>query len=242
MTLAINLSTTHDYSIDDTIAAFVTICNQHNRGCLRRMPGFFQNFTNDAWVKLQLKLNYASVIEPYKLGKINTEQFLDKLAEIFNFMDTMDEAERTSLLITAWNSSIKITEKTKGRFAHILDSAKEEPVYLISNTNELNVRAILDLFKEKYPALPFNENIDISMKYSQEPVELLPNIYLCLSYRFGVFKTEGLLKHLSDKISEPLTVVSQHHSDTAKAEQLELNVQNPDDFYYAVPSISMMHD
>ena len=32
MTLIVNLSTTHDYSIDKTVAAFVQICNQYSKG------------------------------------------------------------------------------------------------------------------------------------------------------------------------------------------------------------------
>ena len=244
MTLAVNLSTLHSYSVEETIEAFVKICNQHSRGCIRRLPGFFQKLTNTAWVNLQFRVNhYTSVIEPYLLGRINTEQFLDRLTEIFNFMDTMDEAERKRLLIAAWNTSIKMTEKTNDRFLQLVESAKVEPVCLISNTNELNMQAILELLKTTYPELPFKKNIDISVINSQEPVELLPNVYLCLSYRFGAFKTtdrvESFIASLSGKFSGPITVVSQHDSDTAKAGQLKLDVKDPDEFYGAASSSSL---
>ncbi len=238
MTLIVNLSTTHDYSIDKTVAAFVQICNQHSKGCLQSMPGFFQNWTNYAWVMAKYQANYTSLIEPYKLGKISTPEFLENLSKIFYFMQDMDKETRDSLLANAWNASIKISEKTQDRLSQLVEEAKTHPVYLISNTNELNVTAILALFKESNPDLKFNEAVDTSIMDSKEPIEILPNIYLCLSYRFGAFKTEAvstvsLLEDLSKKIVSPITLVSQYPGDLRKGEQLGLDkVLNAEDFYY----------
>lgn len=245
MTLIVNLSTTHDYSIDKTVAAFVQICNQHSNGCLQSMPRFFQNWTNYAWVMAKYQANYTSLIEPYKLGKISTQEFLANLSQIFYFMQDMDKETRELLLANAWNASIKLSEKTQNRLAQLVEEAKTQPVYLIANTNELNVNAILALFRIRNPELTFNEVVDTSIIASKKPVEIAPNIYLCLSYRYGAFKTEavstvGLLEDLSKSCSGPITLVSQYPGDLKKGEQLGLNVLNAEDFYTPVLSSSLL--
>lgn len=246
MIFIVNLSTTHDYSIDETVAAFVQLCNQYSEGCLQSMPGFFQSWTNYAWVMAKYQTNYASLIEPYKLGKISTEEFLGNLSKIFYFMNEMDKSKRNSLLTDAWNASIKVSEKTQGRLSLLVKEAETSPVYLISNTNELNVNAILDLLQKNYPELKFNKNMDVSIKESKEPIEVLPNIYLCLSYRYGSFKEEtvttaSLLEQLSKKCSNPVTLVSQYPGDLKKAKQLGLDsVLNAEEFYNANLSNSLM--
>lgn len=237
MTLIVNLSTIHDYSIDATVAAFVHLCNRYSNGCLQGMPGFFQNWTNYAWVMAKYKANYASLIEPYKLGEISTETFLDNLSEIFYFMKDIDKETRSNLLSKAWNASIKLNEKTEDRLSQLVEKAKTETVYLISNTNELNVHAIVDLLKTHNLDTDFVDDIDISINHSQEPIEILPNIYLCLSYRYGAFKeqsasTVSLLDHLSDNCPSPRTLVSQYPGDLKKGAQLGLeNILSSDDFY-----------
>lgn len=237
MTLIVNLSTTHDYSIDKTVAAFVQICNQHSKGCLQSMPRFFQNWTNYAWVMAVYKANYSALIEPYKLGKISTPAFLERLSKIFYFLQDMDKKTRDSLLAHAWNASIKLGEKTQDRLSQLVEQAKTQPVYLISNTNELNVNAVLALFKEGNPDLKFNEMMDTRIMDSKEPIEILPNIYLCLSYRFGAFKTEtvstaSLIEDLSRRCSGPISIVSQYPGDLEKGRQLGFTgVLNAEGFY-----------
>jgi len=245
MTLIVNLSTTHDYSIDETVAAFVQLCNQHSHGCLQSMPGFFQNLTNYAWVMAQYKMNYTSLIEPYKLGKISTEKFLDNLSQIFYFMKDMDKDTRNSLLANAWSSSIKIGNNTQSRLDVLIEKAENEPVYLISNTNALDVQTILNLFQKNHPDLQFNKNVDIRVNDTKEPIEILPNIYLCLSYRYGAFKEEtattvSLLEHLSKQVPTPVTLVSQYQGDHKKAAQLGLrDAQTAEEFYNSNLSNSM---
>jgi hypothetical protein len=240
MPLIVNLSTTHDYSIDETVAAFVKICNQHSKGCLRCTPGFFQNWANYAWVMAKYQANYASLIEPYKLGKISTEKFLDNLTKIFYFLGDMDKETRDTLLANAWNASIKLSEKTQERFAQLVEEAKNQPVYLISNTSELNANAILALLKEKNPSLKFNDAVDTRGLVSSAPVEVLPNIYLCLSYRYGAFKTDAVIEHLCKDRTSPITLVSQYPGDLKKGAQLGLDsVLQAEDFYNSMSNALM---
>jgi hypothetical protein len=237
MTYIINLSTTHDYSINETVAAFAQLCKEYSNGCLQCFPGFFQNWTNYKWVELMYQWHYTSLIEPYKLGNITTDEFLDNLSQIFYFMNDLDKEDRNSLLIGAWNASIRMSEKTQDRLAFILQKAASEPVYLISNTNELNMREILNLFKKHYPDLKFNPDADLSTRYSDEPIELLPNVFVCLSYRFGAFKEEtvttvSLLENVVSRSMGPMTLVSQFPGDRAKAKEMELHsVLTADEFY-----------
>ena len=245
MTFIVNLSTTHDYSINETVGAFVQICNQHSNGCLKNMPGFFQKWTNYAWVMAQFHTNYASLIEPYKLGKINTEQFLNNLSQIFYFMNDMDKSERNELLANAWSSSIKLGSNTQNRLGMLVEKSTDEPVYLISNTNELDVRAILNLFQKNHPDLEWNKEADISITNSKEPIKILPNVYLCLSYRYGAFKeqtatTVSLLEYISEQCPGSKTLVSQYPGDLKKGKLLDLdNVFNAEEFYNSGMSNSM---
>lgn len=237
MTFIVNLSTTHDYSINETIGAFVQICNQHSNGCLQSMPGFFQNCTNYAWVMAKFHTNYASLIEPYRLGKITTEQFLDNLSQIFYFMNDMNKSERNELLASAWSSSIKLSANTQDRLGMLLEKSVDKPIYLISNTNELDVRAIMGLFQKNHPDLEWNKEANISLTHSKEPIKILPNVYLCLSYRYGAFKeqtatTVSLLEYISEQCPGSKTLVSQHPGDLKKGKLLELdNVLNVEEFY-----------
>lgn len=245
MTLIVNLSTTHDYSINETVVAFVRLCNEYSKDGLQSiMPGFFQGLTNYAWVMAQYQLNYTSLIEPYRLGKISTSMFLDNLAKIFYFMNEVDPVNRDWLLANAWNASIKLSEKTQNRLSKLVEDAKIQPVYLISNTNELNINAILALFKENNPDIQFNE-VDTNIKESKEPIEILPNVYLCLSYRFGCFKEEtvstvSLIDELTKNLSDSIILVSQYPGDIKKAEQLGLITVNADEFYNSISSDSLL--
>lgn len=246
MTLIVNLSTIHDYSITDTVGEFVQICNQHSNVCLQSMPGFFKTGVNYAWVMAQYSTNYTSLIEPYKLGKISTEQFLDNLSQIFCFMDDMYISERNALLANAWSSSIKLSVNTRDRLGMLVAKSADEPVYIISNTNELDVQAILNLFKKEYPDLEWDNEADISITDYQEPIEILPSIYLCLSYQYGIFKepsatTVGLLEYISVQCPEPTTLVSNHPRDLEKGKLLGLeHVFNAEEFYNSSMCDSML--
>lgn len=231
MTIIVNLSTTHDYSIQETLSRFVKLCNKYSEGCLQCTPGFFQTGTNYAWVMAQYQWHYKSLIEPYRLGHITTDKFLDNLAKIFYFMDDFPGKER--LLTRAWNASIKLSDTTQDRFLQLVKHAEHQPVYLISNSNELNVEAILSLFLHHHPELEFNRDIDTTIKYSTKPVEILPNVFLCLSYRYNTFKTDHLLEQLvQGQDVADITVVSQYADDLKKAQQLGIDdIQSPDWFY-----------
>lgn len=215
----------------------------------------------------QYRMNDKQLIQPYKLGTINTEQFLQNLLQIFPFLrDVAEEDEAMlqlnegesyshefalSLLENAWNEIIDLDETCPSRFSTLVAASQAEAVYLISNTNELNVLKILRLLKKQNPDIAFNTPLDLSVRESNEPIEIAPNIFLCLSYRYQLFKTVtdnhsanphstmSLLNHLvkvqlSGVATSDIRVVSQFSGDLVEATKLGIpadHVLHADQFF-----------
>jgi len=255
MPVIVNLSsilTVH--SPKTSAAAFATLCDQYSTGCC---PTFFQHWPNYAWVMYQYRMNYKNLIEPYKLGTMNTQQFLQSLLQIFPFLreaeavadkqplvglkERAGDSEQVafSLLEKAWNKSIDLDQAHLSCFPLLASMSEKERVYLISNTNELHALEILRQLQEKNPDIKFMDSIDLSVQENKEPIEIAPNIFLCLSYRYQLFKTESdnphstmsLLNHLVNKqlsgedISK-ICVVSQFPKDLAEATKLGIPANN----------------
>jgi hypothetical protein len=230
MTVFVNLATLHDYSIDKTIEAFVKLGKSHN--CQK----FFQEHIDKRWIGEKLHAN-AKLIEDFKLGKLSKNQFFDELSQILHFLNDIDKTARNNLLANTWISSIELSTTTKDRLGMLLGKYNDQPIYLISNTNELDISVILDLFQKNYLDLKWNKNADFSIKESREPIEILPNVYLCVSYRFGVFKEntatkKGLIDYLATQCPGPKTLISQHSGDLDIGRHLEFeHLLTAEEFY-----------
>lgn len=268
MPLIVNLSSIHTlHPTSKSINAFVHLCNKYSSGCFGSCPTLFKSWSNYAWVMYQYSMNDKQLIQPYKLGAINTEQFLQNLLKIFPFLREVRAEQEAivglngsesyshefalSLLENAWNEMIDLDETRVSRFPRLVDQSQEEPIYLISNTNELNVLKILRLLKKQNPGIRFNLPIDLSVRDSKEPIEIAPNIFLCLSYRYQLFKTVpdnrktnphstmSLLNHLvkeqlSDAATSDIRVVSQFSGDLIEATKLGIpanHVVHADNFF-----------
>lgn len=260
MPLIVNLSSIHTlHPTSKSVDAFVQLCNKYSSGCFSSCPTLFKSWSNYAWVMYQYSMNDKRLIHPYKLGAINTEQFLQNLLQIFPFLrDIAPEQEvmvglnggesysrefALSLLENAWNEIIDLDDTQVSRFPALVAQSQTEPVYLISNTNELNVLKILRLIKKQNPDITFNIPIDLSVQESNEPIEIAPNIFLCLSYRYQLFKTVtenrsanphstmSLLNHLvkeqlSGVATSDIRVISQFSGDLAEATTLGIPADN----------------
>ena len=213
MVVVVNLSDLlEEYSVHETICAFVRLCNKYGDGCcLSHMPTFFQNSTNYLWVAAQLKLNETSLIKPYKLGLISTDEFLNTLSEIFKFIEVSNEETRRQLLIQAWNISIKLNDTTESKLQFLLEKAKTGTVYLISNTNELNLSEALTLFLDNYKKLPFGGDYDRVL--DNKAMEVLPNIFVLGSCQAQQFKPDIIQNLLERHQGEEITFVSKYESD-----------------------------
>lgn len=260
MPFIVNLSsiyTAHPNS--KRIQAFVQLCNRYSTSCLSTCSTLFNSLSNHAWVIHQYTRNYNQLIRPYELGAINTAVFLNNLLQIFPFlrdvdapqevMDQLNEGESytdnfaLSLLEEAWNKTVDLDEASISRFSMLVAQSQVEPIYLIADTNELNVLKILRLLKRQHPDIAFNMPIDLSVTKSREPLEIAPNIFLCLSYRYQLAKTMAeshsenphatlsLLKHLikkelSDLARSDICVISEFSDGSAEAIRLGIPVEN----------------
>ncbi|MCE0722959.1 MULTISPECIES: hypothetical protein [Legionella] len=268
MPLIVNLSAIHALKpISTCVRAFEDICDRYSTGYFSCCSSFFQSWTNYAWLMYQLGRNDSKLIQPYRLGKLTTEQFLERLLKIFSFLEdaTPEEGEMEELkgkqlysntfarmlLENAWNSQVEWDESKADYLSALIHEAegsdlnaevsqaveskpKRDPIYFIANTNELHVLQILNMLRKAYPSIKFYRNIDLSIKEDKEPVEIAPGIFLCLSYRYQLFKTQeenqtvdpsstmSLLNYLVTKqftdvpVSE-LRVISQHQEDLVEA-------------------------
>ena len=260
MPLIVNLSTVHTlHPVSKSVDAFTRLCNEYSVGCFSSCPTLFNSWSNYAWVMYQYKRNEKQLIQPYKLGAITTEQFLQNLLHIFPFLqdvptepETMigiNEGESYSedfalaVLENAWNEIIDLDDTSAMRFPTLVTQSMSEPVFLISNTNELNVLKILRLLKKQNPEIEFITPVDLSVYESKEPIQIAPNIFLCLSYRYQLFKnvtdnrdvnphsTMTLLKHLvkeqlSNVDTSSIRVVSQFGGDLSEAKRLGIPDKN----------------
>ncbi|TAL65023.1 MAG: hypothetical protein EPN84_02250 [Legionella sp.] len=239
MPLIVNLSTIHTlHPIKKSVDAFAQLCNDYSDGSLSCCPTFFRSWSNYAWVMYQYQTHDRSLIQPYRLGAVTTPQFLSQLQGLFPFLNDLSNDQDSlrstdtavSLLEDAWNASIDLDQTRVGRLATLMNQG--EPIYLISNTNELNVRRILQLLRQHYPEIQWKKGVDISVQENKEPIEIAPNIFLCLSYRFQLFKnrsdtpnsTTSLIQHLVNghlaESKEHIRVISQFPGDLAEASRL----------------------
>ncbi|AHE66195.1 hypothetical protein [Legionella oakridgensis] len=260
MPLIVNLSSIHTlHPISKSVDAFAQLCNRYSAGCFNSCPTFFKSWSNYAWVMYQYSRNDRKLIQPYRLGAIDTEQFLQNLLRIFPFLQDVEAEQEMmiglnegesysrefalSLLENAWNAMIDMDETRASRFPALFEQARTEPVYLISNTNELNVLKILRLLRRQNPDIRFYTPLDLSVRESREPIEIAPNVFLCLSYRYQLFKTMAdnrslnphstmsLLNHLikgqltSTAVSD-IRVVSQFPGDLEEAAKLGIPKEN----------------
>jgi len=275
MPIIVNLSSIHTlHPVSKSVDAFVRLCNKYSTGCFSSCPTLFKSWSNYAWVMYQYSMNEKKLIQPYKLGAISTAQFLQNLLQIFPFLRDVRADEEAldglnggesyshdfalSLLENAWNEIIDLDATRISRFRKLFAQAEIEPIYLISNTNELNVLKILRLLKQQNPLIPFYTSLDLSVRDSKEPIEIAPNIFLCLSYRYQLFKTlpdnhsanphstTSLLNYLvkeqlSGVDTADISVVSQYPGDLAEATKLGIIADKAihSDYYFNSSGLDM---
>lgn len=258
MPTIVNLSSLHTlYPHSRSLGAFSNLCQEYSIGCCGH--GLLQKLSNYAWVAYQYQTKYNTLIEPYKRGGISTEAFLANLLSIFHFLDNghdfSDKADalktcystdaRYALLESAWNAIIGLEDNVADRFPLIVQNATaENPAFLISNSNALNVHELLRLFRERHPGIAFfnpdaiHSTVIRNEEQDNRAVEIAPNVFLCLSFRYQLFKTAGqnpnsttsllhnlITERLKD-CKEPIEVVSQFQGDLIEAQRLGLSAEN----------------
>jgi hypothetical protein len=177
-----------------------------------------QENLNYAWVGYQLHRKTNSLITPYKLGKIGTADFLGELRQTFSFIDADSLDYRPSernrifrnkdqflclkgktrletedyinaLLEHAWNVLINIQDKDIQTLIDLGDF--KDDIYLISDTNELNLHAIVTQWNE---GLRARNKAELKADLSPDEdgiIKLGPKLHLCPSYLSHTFKTQS---------------------------------------------------
>lgn len=185
------------------------------------------------WVSTKY-ITMARTINDYKLGNMDTATFISTLQDIFYFIP---ESENPSeLLKKAWNSLIAWDDESTQRLNFLIK--KNQLIYLISNTNELNIQKIKqDTNSATGRTLDWQEQTTDDCKF-----QICQNFRLMTSYENGVFKTDGLIDKLvtqlfnEGKTHKNIILVSQYKSDLAKAKELGIECMPADQFFAAVPA------
>lgn len=289
MPLIVNLSSIHALKpINTCVRSFEELCDHYSTGYFSSCSSFFQSWTNYAWLIYQLGRNDSKLIQPYLFGMLSTEQFLERLLEIFSFLkDATPESGEleqlmskqlysktfaTMLLESAWNSQIGWDEtkvdylpaliRDAGRSdlqgASHASASKMDPIYFMANTNELHVLQILNMLRKEYPFLNFYRDVDVSIKEDKTPVEIAPGIFLCLSYRYQLFKTQDetqamnpgstmsllnylVSKQLKDTPASEIRVISQYQTDLVEALRVGIDADHmyQADDYFSVHTLNL---
>ncbi len=225
MTLIVNLSTLHTlHPHSKGIEALTALCNRQNSSFLQT------HFSNYLWVVRQYKKLDNTLIKHYKAGIVDSEAFLEHLKNLFPFASEPE-------LVESWNAIIALEDNKKPRLRFLL--AMGEPVYLISNSNELNATKIIALLKQINPEITFYDEVDLSVSDDKNPIKIAANLYLCLSYRYQLLKTENpadsqsaistmsLLSYLVNEqlecSIEDIALVSQYQADLNKGREIGIS-------------------
>ncbi len=182
------------------------------------------------WTSYQY-LKMKGPINDYKLGKIDSREFINKLQESFYFLPA---EESSDLLKNAWNSLIVWDTQSSQRLNFLIE--KNQGVNLISNSNELHIQKIkqdIDNTTERTWNWQKQSSGECHFQVSE-------NFRLMTSYENGVFKTDGLLENLVTQLvseghsRENINLVSQYQADLDKAKALGINSQKPQQFFPAI--------
>jgi len=215
------------------------------------------------------------LISQYKTGKVTTDNFLGKLLKSFPFLEetefSVDVKERLfnkqekllslrdvskpeeltstsiakALLEEAWLARMQFDQITDDNVNHFFDREKNNKVYIISNSNEMDVRETIQYLRAMYPSIAWCDPNELSklLRVSEEaweqgiPVTRDGSLKLYLSYTHHAFKTgcadenpmrtDALLQLLIEKEKldvNQVTLISQWSKDRAMGNQL--NIKN----------------
>lgn len=220
MQRVINLSAIHTLQpIHHGISAFVRLCDKYSNSTFSCCSSFFSHGVNYAWVMNQYRKSLNTLINPYKLGHITTDNFLNGLLEMFPFMlntsleiscedmQRLNDNKASSyslrnmdnpsacdyakaLLEEAWNSIITFSDEDVAKIQKTFE--EEGDVYFMSNTNELNVFKIIQWMQNHLPdkiKLDLNSP-QIVQKNMLSVLQIGSGAHLIASYLCHTYKTE----------------------------------------------------
>lgn len=265
----INLSAIHTLQpIHHGVSAFARLCDKYSKSIFSCCPSFFNHSTNYAWVMYQYYQSLNTLINPYKLGRLTTKDFFTGLLKMFPFMENSnlgiceEDIQRLNsnkaslyslrntvnpsmldyakaLLEEAWNSIITFTDEDVAKVQKLFEEGND--IYLMSNTNELNVFKILQWLQTNFP----NE-VDLNLNFpniTQQEELLVLQIgsgkNLVVSYLYHTCKTaednsrarvpnttptllQAIVSYVFKGSLDDLTVISQYPKDLEAAAKLNI--------------------
>jgi hypothetical protein len=185
MIVIVNLSDFFENKMSESIAAFAKLRSTYLK---RNCCGFFPSGIHKLWVMLQLHLNEKKLIDPYKKGEIDTNDFLEEMSQIFYFVPESNSDE----IAVAWNKMIALSVRGTKNIQTLLNDEYIEKIILISNTNPLHVDKTLSELQEKLPSVSWSKNV----QSHDDCLQIANKVYLCVSYHVKAFKEETLVTNL----------------------------------------------
>lgn len=184
MKYIINLSSVHEDSLAERITAFAQLCNDYSKSLLSKycLP-FFSNHVNKAWVILKSE-TYKPLINDYKIGKITTEQFLDKMVDVFYFLKRKSG--------TFFNDSDK--ERLFEHRVHMLSLKKIH--HRTDFTGEIIARALIEEAWTFATHLPDNDRFGYLLE------QLQPNDCICFISNSNELDITNITRLLREKHPE----------------------------------------
>lgn len=255
---------------------FASLYDRYDPQALEKCPGFFQHQSNIAKVTYDYNKNLGSIINDYKLGKMETTDFFACMLQHFNFLIREDiqfldidkkRIANSSYLLTqrnrgdlltnrdialglleeAWNAVIKFSHEDLKKFESLLKIANDnnEPISLISFSNEANINYIISILQQNFPDVLYKD-INISPNNPEPFIKIADNISLHVSYHQKAYKvtrsdnnphqpivvtTSSILQNLVQNASEEnelneIKVVSQFPDDLNEAARLGIPADN----------------
>lgn len=224
--IIVNLSAMH--KLKSILAVLNKFATLHKNNSTSWSKNRLYSYLWVSWKYLFLRRD----INEYKLGNINTDQFIDKLFDIFYFLNR--GLEHKKLLEDAWNSLIIVDESSKTKLQYLI--RLDKPVYFISNSNYLNIDKIVSEFNklltEKW-RLP--EEKDIKDENFRS-INIGGKFYMALSFQCSSFKqdTPGLIDKLVNSIKlekSKISLISQYPKDLEKAAKIGIKNMNSHDCF-----------
>jgi hypothetical protein len=186
MPLIVTLSSILTYDIEKSFSAFINLCAK-NLEVSPQNTSFFKPPSSieqaQQIINTLYETNLENTVNPYKRGEMTTDNFLEKMFDIFPFIIreaearvkantlaqlsdetqeqifTLNPNESDSRLIAkalfeqAWTTAVSFTENDENKLLHLINLAENDQVYFISNTNPLDINKILNLFHDVCPSV-----------------------------------------------------------------------------------------
>ena len=203
-----------------------------------------------AWILSQIDWN---LISQYKIGKIKTKEFLNKLLNVFPFLRDAKFSEETkenlfknkenlisicdlssleeltnehialALLEQAWLARMQFSLETKIKAQYFFNKNTDEPVYIISNSNEMDCIETIKYLRITYPFLPWLSDEELKSAIQVPNQELNTGIPLTKDNRLKLYTSYTHQAFKTGREDEPNMTTDNLLKKLVEQEKIDLN-------------------